>query len=418
MNSYLIRISSVILIPLLFNACMGGAPKPAKTDKSLPKVVINGYLSDMTSIAFEWKPIVDPRVHGVYVYRNRPDSDTPNKLVYVDALNSPKVTHYLDKNLQPEQTYRYRFATFDQNGNTSIASKEIKAETKPHFAPVSFFTTTGPMPRSAKLIWRPHTEKNVVGYIVERRLNGSDTFKKIATVEGRLSAEYIDEGLKDNTRYEYRLKAITYNGILSKPTPSVTVTTKPLPKPLAGVQATQGEPGVIKISWQKSSMPNIDHYRIYRAEESNGDYVLLADQLKGLSYEDKISAPAQAYYYKVIAVSQDNLEGDIKSAKAVRGMTKDAPRAPKNLVAMVENSTVQLTWSSTDKRIVSYVVTKETSKGFMSSETKKFKNIKKSLMIDSSLKMGEAYTYSVVGVDKNGILSGPSNSVHVELQGK
>ena len=65
-----------------------------------------------------------------------------------------------------------------------------------------------------------------------------------------------------------------------------------------------------------------------------------------------------------------------------------------------------------------YNVTKEISKGFLSSETKVFKNIKKTLMIDSSLKHGEEYTFSVVSVDKNGLKSAPSNSVVVKLEDK
>jgi hypothetical protein len=39
-------------------------------------------------------------------------------------------------------------------------------------------------------------------------------------------------------------------------------------------------------------------------------------------------------------------------------------------------------------------------------------------MIDSSLKPDETYTFSVVGVDKNGIASAPSNSVQVKLEDK
>ena len=100
------------------------------------------------------------------------------------------------------------------------------------------------------------------------------------------------------------------------------------------------------------------------------------------------------------------------------GMTLDAPRAPQGLIAMVENATVQLTWKSTDKRITSYVVIKESKKGFMNIETKEFKNIKKMLMIDSSLKPDESYTFSVVGVDKNGIRSGLSNIISVQIQSK
>lgn len=418
MNSYLIKILSATSILVLLSACTGAPPKPAQVDKSLPKVSINGYLSDMTAAAFEWKPITDARVKGVIVYRNDPSSKTPNKLLQIDTVKNAKVTHYLDDRLKPETLYQYRFATYNAKGDTSLATKKVSVKTKPLIASVSFFSTSGSLVRAAKLVWRPHTDNSVVAYRLERRQNGADKWRNIATIKGRLNAEYIDTDLKDNTRYEYRLKSITYNDIISKPSQSVAVITKAPPAPVNTINASQGKAGVIKVSWKDDNKANIVYYQVYRATSETGRYKLVADRLKTMRYNDKVSKPSQQYFYKVIGVNKDNLGGELKAVKAAVGTTIDAPRGPKNLVAMVENATVQLTWKSTDKRTVSYIVTKEISKGFMSSETKVFKNIKKTLMIDSSLKHGEEYTFSVVSVDKNGIKSAPSNSVNVKLEDK
>ncbi len=418
MNSYLMKILSATSLLVLLSACGGGSPKPTQVDKTLPKVSINGYLSDMSAIAFEWKPITDPRVRGVVVYRNDPEAKEPNKLREIDMVEGIKVTHYLDDDLQPETLYHYRFATFNATGSSSLATKKINVMTKPLLNSVSFFSSTESLARAAKLIWRPHTDNSVVAYRLERRQNGSDKWKKIATIKGRLNAEYIDEGLKDNTRYEYRLKAVTFNDIISKPSQSVTVTTKALPKRVSEVSATTGKAGYILVTWKDENRANISTYQVYRASSKNGSYKLIAKNIKNLSYKNKISKPSQQYFYKVVAVTKDGLVGDLKEVSPAMGTTIDAPRAPTNLVAMVQNATVQLTWKSSDSRVVSYIVTKETSKGFMSSETQQFKNIKKRLMIDSSLKQGEEYTFSVVSVDKNGIKSAPSNNVHVKLEAK
>jgi len=412
------KILSVTSLLLLISGCGGGSPKPTQVDKTLPKVSINGHLSDMTAIAFEWKPLVDPRVKGVVVYRNDPTAENPNKLHQIDMVESTKVTHYLDDDLKPETRYIYRFATFNDSGSSSLATKKVDVTTKPLLNSVSFFSTTEPMARAAKLIWRPHTDSSVVGYRVERRQNGSDDWKKIAKVKGRLNAEYIDEKLKDNTRYEYRLKAITFNDIISKPSKSVAVVTKALPKNLSQITASQGKAGYINVRWSDDNRANVLSYQVYRATSQTGSYKLIVKNIKTTSYKDKVSKPSQKYFYKVVAVSKDGLSGNLKEVTPAMGTTIDAPRGPSNLVAMVQNATVQLTWKSSDARVVSYIMTKETSKGFISSETKQFKNIKKTLMIDSSLKHGESYTFSVVSVDKNGIKSAPSNSVHVKLEDK
>lgn len=418
MNSYLIKILSATSILVLLSACTGLAPKPAKVDKSLPKVQLNGYLSDMTAVAFEWKPITDARVKGVIVYRNDPTSKTPVKLKQIDTVKNARVTHYLDERLKPETLYHYRFATYNAKGHVSLATEKLDVKTMPLLASVSFFSTSESLARAAKLVWRPHTDNSVVAYRLERRQNGAGKWRTVATIKGRLSAEYIDRDLKDNTRYEYRLRSVTFNDVVSKPTQSVAVTTKAPPPPVDSINASQGKAGMIKVSWKDDNRANILYYQIYRATSETGRYKLVADKLNTMRYNDKVSKPSQQYFYKVIGVNKDNLGGELKAVKPALGTTIDAPRGPQNLVAMVENATVQLTWTSTDKRTVSYIVTKEISKGFMSSETKVFKNIKKTLMIDSSLKHGEEYTFSVVSVDKNGIKSAPSNSVTVKLEDK
>ena len=418
MNSYLIRILSATSILVLLSACTGGSPKPVQVDKSLPKIALNGYLSDMTAAAFEWKPITDTRVKGVIIYRNDPSSKSPNKLSQIDTVKNARVTHYLDDGLKPETLYQYRFATYNAKGHTSLASKKQEVRTKPLLASVSFFSTSGALPRAAKLVWRPHTDNSIVAYRLERRQNGTDKWQRVATIKGRLNAEYIDTDLKDNTRYEYRLKSVTYNNIISKPSQSATVITKAPPPPVNSINASHGKAGMIEVSWKDDNKANIVYYQVYRATSETGRYKLVADRVKKMRYNDTISKTSQQYFYKVIGISADNLGGELKAVKAAAGTTIDAPRGPKNLVAMVENATVQLTWKSTDSRAVSYIVTKEISKGFMSSETKIFKNIKKTLMIDSSLKHGEEYTFSVVSVDKNGIKSAPSNSVNVKLEDK
>jgi len=418
MNSYLMKILSATSLLVLLSACGGGSPKPTQVDKTLPKVSINGYLSDMSAIAFEWKPLSDPRVKGVVVYRNDPTADEPNKLHQIEMVEGNKVTHYLNDELQPETMYHYRFATYNGTGSSSLATKKINVMTKPLLHSVSFFSSTESMARAAKLVWRPHTNSSVVAYRLERRENGSEKWKKVATIKGRLNAEYIDQGLKDNTRYEYRLKAVTFDDIISKPSQSVAVVTKALPKSISQITATNGKAGFITVHWKDKNRVETSTYELYRSTSKTGSYKLRAKNLKTMSYTDKIAKPAQTYFYKVVSVTKDGLVGSLKEVTPAMGSTLNAPRGPSNLVAMVQNATVQLTWKSSDARIVSYTVTKETSKGFMSSETKVFKNIKKRLMIDSSLKKGEEYTFSVVSVDKNGIVSAPSNSVHVKLEGK
>jgi fibronectin type 3 domain-containing protein len=226
----------------------------------------------MTAAAFEWKPITDTRVKGVIIYRNDPSSKSPNKLSQIDTVKNARVTHYLDDGLKPETLYQYRFATYNAKGHTSLASKKQEVRTKPLLASVSFFSTSGALPRAAKLVWRPHTDNSIVAYHLERRQNGTDKWQKVATIKGRLNAEYIDTDLKDNTRYEYRLKSVTYNNIISKPSQSATVITKAPPSPVNSINASHGKAGMIEVSWKDDNKANIVYYQVYRATSETGRY--------------------------------------------------------------------------------------------------------------------------------------------------
>jgi PBP1b-binding outer membrane lipoprotein LpoB len=73
-------LSSSLTVSLLILSGCSGSPTPAKKedvkiDTTLPRVSLttHGVISGMKSIAFEWKSIKDPRVKGIYVYKQAPE---------------------------------------------------------------------------------------------------------------------------------------------------------------------------------------------------------------------------------------------------------------------------------------------------------------------------------------------------------
>jgi fibronectin type 3 domain-containing protein len=71
---------------------------------SLPVPSLNGSLSDINTIAFEWKAITDPNI-GVYnVYRYNPVENNQT-LTRVATINSRFATHYVDEKLTPNTLY-------------------------------------------------------------------------------------------------------------------------------------------------------------------------------------------------------------------------------------------------------------------------------------------------------------------------
>lgn len=417
MNALMKTLLTATSILLLFSGCakITKAPEKAKVDPTLERISINGYLTDMNAIAFEWKSISDERVKGVYVYRNDPRAKDKKKLLRTDTLKSRYTTHYVDNDVEPGTLYLYRFSTYNAQEAESKASKLVEVSTLPVLTSVSFFRSIGRMPRSAKLIWRPHTSLNVKGYRIERKDPGSDKWRVISEIDGRLSAEFIDTDLKDNQRYEYRLRAVTYTGVVSTPSEIVTVITKPLPKPVSKTKATNGEPKLIKVRWTPSQKNGIDYYKLYRSEEPEDDFSYHA-KVKGNSFTDKVDEDGKTFYYKVVAVDRDGLEGVLGSTKAARGTTLAKPLAPTKPEGTIKNSRVMLQWQKADKRTVGYIVRKTTRKSWIDKETKEFTGIRKPRFSDADIESDIRYTYEVFAVDKHGIRSEPSEPVELSFE--
>ncbi len=417
MKLFNLQILTIILMTIFYSGCTKQPEAPAKiiTDKSLPVPVINGHLSEMNAIAFEWQSITDSRVKGFNVYRSNPEENN-KKLKRIATIESPYATHFVDTNLKPNTNYAYRFTSFNKDKAQSIGSKTYQASTLPRIASVSFFRSIGNMPRSAKLIWRPHTDTQIKSYKIERKLKKDTEWEEIATIQGRLNAEYIDLDLDDNEVYQYRLFAITYKDIKSVPSEIVTVVTKPLPATIRNVKATQTLPKKIILSWEPSQRENLLYYKIYRSanKDSGYDYHV---KLTETSFSDKIENDGEVYYYKVTAVDADGLES-LAQKNPVKGMSLAKPKTPLAFKGEIKGHSAILSWKAADNNAVSYTIIKTKKVSWLSSRIIEIKNIKETFFRDTEILPDTSYDYQVKSVNQYGIASEPSEAVNLILKAK
>lgn len=397
-------LTASVLFLILFSGC-ATRPQPQEKvsiDKTLPQVQINGFLSDISAIAFEWKPLTDPRVKGIRIYRDTP-SDGSGKLFRIAQVEGTLQTHFVDSGLTPATKYRYRFTTYDGGGKESLPDNTVTAATLENVEPVSFFTAAHSLARSAKLIWRPHTDLRVTGYAIERRDDKGSEFRTIDTIDGRLNAEYIDRGLDDGKIYRYRIRAVTFDGRRSAPTPDITVSTKPLPAPPANLQATKGGIGEITLSWDADAKAR--NYKIYRGRSQNGYYTYLAES-QAPGFTDRPVENGMTYFYQVTGIDEDELESP--RGKAAAGTTLAAPKPPvMNDVTLKEGAAV-ISWQPGDDRAERYTLVKTTKTGWLESSTGEFDDIKTTRFTDVNIVPGREYIYEVIAVDEHGLRSEPS----------
>ncbi|MFA7069629.1 MAG: hypothetical protein WC144_02185 [Sulfurimonas sp.] len=411
----LITIGSALAI--FFSGCVTKTPSPnAKIDDSLPVVQMtqNSTVVDHSSIALEWKLIEDPRVDGIYVYRvDMQKQNTTDKSSYYDTITSRFATHYVDRKIKSDKQYGYYFKTYSDE-LISKSSEMVTVNSLPQMESVSWIHATGGMPRTVKVLWRPHSSEKVKSYIVERRTLEDAKYKKIATVNGRLNVEYIDSELKDKFTYIYRVKALTYDGLESLPSQEVSVSTKPLPLPVEQIRATTDMPRAIRVEWDY--MPNEDFniYRVYRSTSVNSGFEAITDT-KNNYYIDSLKNDGKEYFYRVGVFDRDGLESNNSNYTAM-GKTLIKPNTPSITGAKIVDGRVHITWISVDPRVKSFIVEKKHKKNLFDNKVTQIKGITSNEIYDSYIQNGETYIYKVYAIDANSIVSEPSIEVAIKVK--
>nr|WP_321268432.1 hypothetical protein [uncultured Sulfurimonas sp.] len=400
---------------VILSGCGGTSPKPAdeiKIDKTLPivKLTQSGTVVDMNVIAFEWNAIEDERVKGIYIYKQNMSKEG-SELSHYKTLENRFTTHYLDHEITPDSSYTYSFKTFSKEAESQMSEIKI-LNSLPVLKSVVWIQSIGNMPRTAKIIWRPHENQKVKSYIIERRTLEEKDWSKIATIDGRLNAEFIDFDLKDDFVYKYRVRVLTYDGITSTPSEIVQVVTKSLPNTIKHIVATTNLPRKIEINWEKSTTEDFERYYLYRSESSDGSYELIA-KLYNPTFIDVIEEDGKEYYYRVSAVEKNGLES-IHDKISIQGLTLIKPEAPSLVEARVIDNKIEIKWSNKDSRIKTYTVVKKAKTGWFDAKDEEFVDIRSKKFVDSEIGPNITYYYKVFAIDEFGIKSDASIEVEIK----
>jgi len=388
-------------------------PKEPIVDSSLPRIDSLRTLPSSTEVGLEWTPIYSSQIAGYYLYRME-----GNSMKKIATIKDRYVSHYVDTKLRSNTRYAYQMSTYSADKHESSLSVVANVTTTasiaqtPTIGPVdtvSFIKAISGLPACIKLIWRPETTENVASYHIERNEYKSTSWDEVGKVKGRLNAEYIDQDVKDNYVYRYRIKVETHDGVMSKPSEVVEAHTKPLPDHIMGVKATTNLPKKIILTWEPSTTSDFSHYKIYRSPTSALFYTYYG-RTTNTEFEDLINDNGKTYYYRVVAVDVDGLES--KQEDTTVGMTLSALAAPTVSSVRYNGNTISLSWLG-DKNSVKYTITKEYKSG-SGSKKQNFTGIYETSYQDTEVVPGVEYTYHIIAIDKYGIASNPSDSAIIK----
>lgn len=417
----LMKATSLTVLLFLFSGCTNifdnlNTPTKPKINNSVETVDFNSIKSipDMTSIGFEWQRSNDPKVVGYNFYRMDLQKDGKT-LRLIKSIDNRYATHYVDKDLEPNTKYAYQISARLADGSESPTTDAYIAQTLQRLPAVEFVQAISDLPNRIKIIWRPHPDPRVQYYRIEKFNTTLNEWIYLKTINQRLSVEYIDTGLDNNTAYKYRVKAFTFNDVESATSKPVVAKTKPLPTGPSNVRASNNIPKKIFLAWDVSPTQDIIKYDIHRSIYSSFGYKKVGTVNSNvLEFTDKTDDDGRVYYYKVIAVGKDGLESSFDTTP-IKGISLPKPAKPVLTLAQIQNNRAILNWKAGDNRAVSYNIEKKIKQNFFEYKLVKFNNITDTRFEDTDIVSGVEYKYTVQANDEFGLVSEKTNEASLTI---
>lgn len=387
---------------LLITGCAVNNKPAPKSNPNLPAVQKFNAYPDRNAMALKWSAVKGMSGYYIQKYNNK-----THKWTMLATINDPYRTLYVDTGLKPSTTYTYRIATFNKAKIPSLA-KEVTQKTLPTVAPVIPLEIKPLQKGMVKIIFRPHPNERVEGYIIQRFNDKNAKWEDLANLTPRYNVEYIDKNLADGKIYKYRIIAYTFDGLKSLPSQTISVSTYPKPPVVENITATNNLPRKIVLTW--SPVQGAKYYKIYTRNFLGFGYTPIAKTTQ-TTYTDKINKDGVTKYYKVTAVSVHDTESLLSKTPEVMGQTLPAPAKPLVSTNILPDG-VQFIMSSPDDRAVKYLIVKKEGGLFNAKEHKYIVNGNR--FFDKNVVHKHSYTYDIYAVDKYGLIS-KANSVEVDF---
>jgi fibronectin type 3 domain-containing protein len=274
-----------------------------------------------TSITLSWTSVSGAGSYRIY---RSISSDGGYSLVNGSVVG----TSYTDSGLAAG-TYYYKVSAYgsgQESEQSSYASATVSSGGLS--APTGLNATDSET--SITLSWT--SVSGASSYKVYRSGSSSGSYTSLNTAS---NTSYTDSGLSVATYY-YKVSTVSSAGTESPQSSAVSATVSLSGPSGIGITVSGNN---ISLSWYAVS--GASYYKIYRDTSQNGTYPQI-DTSSIPVYTDS-DLPAGRYYYKISAVSSDEIEGKQSGTGVVIILS-----APTGLNATVSGSSVSLSWTAVD----------------------------------------------------------------------
>ncbi|MBO4981087.1 MAG: PKD domain-containing protein, partial [Lachnospiraceae bacterium] len=250
-----------------------------------------------------------------------------------------KNTYYKDTGLQKNTVYQYYIVANDASGNPSQESKRVEASVAmPEIMGIEpqDYSSIGGTQVTLQAVFR--NVGNSTGNKVKMEyLNEAGEWSMLSpTLLGQkkwdntsLYVDYIWDISQLSGQQEYRVRYTLYDEDGNTDVQeAVYYIDRQAPETPTGVEALSDN-GTVALSWEVSSSADCTYYNLYRQEEDQQEFHLLAkvDGRYGNRYTDKTIEDGKTYIYVVTAVDKfDNESGYSVRAEAVGERDMEPPQ--------------------------------------------------------------------------------------------
>lgn len=346
--------------------------------------------------------------------------DGPYEALHTDAL-PPDSTDFVDTYTQPGTLYYYRVRAVDSRGDLGMPSKPASATARSVAPPPVVQGLTATLGTSrVRLTWSPVAA--IAGYFVERHVTtGANPNNAWVRLNEHLTTEplYDDPlGSASDQKMEYRIVAVAFDSVESKPSASVNVTLPDItiPEP-PSITAANGANGKAQLSFVPAlPADKVASFLVLRSGAENDIGVVIGDPLPSTArdYTDLYVKPGEHYFYRIVTVAKNGYRSDPTKPVIVRiGAPQIAtPTTPTAIFAATPFAHVTLTFA-TPTNGLAVIVERQTANtgtwlriaGPTTSTTS----------TDFQPKAGTQESYRITYQSADGTLGSPSTPVQVAI---
>lgn len=403
----------------------GRRSRPANLHYFHPDMVAMAPPQPVTAVAapgritITWPPRQNANLTG-YLIERAHLYDGPYEALHTEAL-STESTEFVDQSTQPGTLYYYRVRAVDSRGNLGMPSKPASATARSLAPPPAVQGLTATLGQSrVRLAWSPVAA--IAGYFVERHVTtGAASNNAWVRLNSRLTTEPLYDDPLGNTsdqKMEYRIVAVAFDSVESKPSTPVSVTlpdiTTPEPPSITGASGANGK---AQLSFVPAlPVDKVASFLVLRSGAENDIGVVIGDPLPSTTrdFTDLYVKPGEHYFYRVVTVAKNGYRSDPTKPVIVRiGAPQIAtPTAPTTAFVATPFAHVTLTFSAPTNGL-SVIVERQTANtgpwlriaGPTSSTT----------ATDFQPKAGVQEAYRITYQSADGTLGSPSSPVQLTI---